>query len=123
MRKRYVVHQPHSDSHTSHKTLSAARSKAQSRANKTGREYDIDLAEGDMEWRHVEGVYPKSSNPARRRRTRKNAPRRKNAGSKAKLLKNFTGVVRLNADKTVSIVGTGKKVNPARKRAKRRARR
>jgi hypothetical protein len=63
------------------------------------------------------------SSPRRRATKRKNAPRRKNAGSKSKLLKNFTGVVRLNKDKTVSIIGTGKKANPARKRAKRRAKR
>jgi hypothetical protein len=62
-------------------------------------------------------------NPTMRRRKQKNPPHRKNAGLKSKLLKNFTGVVRLNADKTVSIVGTGKKANPSRKRAKRRAKR
>jgi hypothetical protein len=53
------------------------------------------------------------ANPMHRKR--KNPTRRKNAGSNSKLLKNFTGVVRLNADKTVSIVGTGKKTNPARR--------
>jgi hypothetical protein len=41
--------------------------------------------------------------------------RRKNPGSQSKLLKNFTGVVRLNKDKTVSIVGAEKKANPAKK--------
>lgn len=58
------------------------------------------------------------SNPGRRTK-RKNAPARK--GTASKLLKNFTGVVRLNKDKTVSIVGTGRKPNPAkRKTAKRK---
>ena len=51
-------------------------------------------------------------NPARRKTAkRKNAPK-----SQSKLLKNFTGVVRLNADNTVSIIGTGRKANPGRKR-------
>ncbi len=54
-----------------------------------------------------------------KRAKRKNAARR-NAGTKSKLLKNFTGVVRLNADKTVSIVGTGRKANPSKKRRAKR---
>ncbi len=57
----------------------------------------------------------KKKNPARRK-----TARRKNAGSQSKLLKNFTGVVRLNADKTVSIVGTGRKPNPSKKRRAKR---
>jgi hypothetical protein len=59
----------------------------------------------------------KKCNRARRTKKRKNAPRR-NAGSKSKLLKNFTGVVRLNKDKTVSIIGTGKKANPGKGKTK-----
>lgn len=51
------------------------------------------------------------------KRTRRKNTSRRNAGAKSKLLKNFTGVVRLNKDKTVSIVGTGKKANPGRKRS------
>lgn len=59
-------------------------------------------------------------NPARRTPRRKTARRKNAPKSQSKLLKNFTGVVRLNADKTVSIVGTGKKPNPAKKRRAKR---
>ncbi len=59
-------------------------------------------------------------NPARRAPRRKTARRKNAPKSQSKLLKNFTGVVRLNADKTVSIVGHGKKPNPSKKRRAKR---
>ncbi len=63
----------------------------------------------------IGGTYPQRNPTRRKTARRKNAPK-----SQSKLLKNFTGVVRLNADKTVSIVGTGRKANPSKKRRAKR---
>lgn len=69
----------------------------------------------------VRGVSDYRKNPARPARKRKKAARR-NPASKTISLRNFTGKVRLNPDKTVSVAGVGKR-GAAKKRAatKRRA--
>jgi hypothetical protein len=103
------------------KSLTAANKLAKTASKRSGSAYvdNNDTEATVSRWRDG-----KRQNPGRKmtKRKRKNAPRR-NSGTKSKLLKNFTGVVRLNKDKTVSIIGTGKKANPARKRTKRRAKR
>jgi hypothetical protein len=77
---------------------------------------------------HVAGKIQTSNGPAwsvkvtpkKKRNAGKSASKRKRNPAKAISLRNFTGKIRLNPDKTVSVLGVGRKKKAAKKTAVRR---